>query len=207
MKPMFSIIMASYMGSYKGSASNREEKLLRAIDSVRMQSFADWELIVVADGCERTMELVEQHYGDARRIRSVLIPKQELWAPGVRNRGLKDAIGTWACYLDTDDYFGLDHLRRIADGLSGVDTCWAWFNDLIWDRRAMAFVERECDITHRDKHGTSNLVHRLDAGAWWTHGTYKQDAFFAMELKSKCDGPRIATPEYCVAHIPGRYDV
>jgi len=58
--PFLSIIMPSYMGDYGGrygdAAKDRERKLERAIDSVfGPGSIDNFELIVVADGCERTM--------------------------------------------------------------------------------------------------------------------------------------------------------
>ena len=43
----FSVIMASTLAEYGGAASRRDEKIVRAIDSVIAQTFTDWELIVV----------------------------------------------------------------------------------------------------------------------------------------------------------------
>ena len=56
----FSIVMPSYLATYPGAANNREGKLVRAVNSVIEQSFPDWELHVVADGCKRTLEIMEQ---------------------------------------------------------------------------------------------------------------------------------------------------
>lgn len=203
----FSIVMPSYLGDYTGAAKNRPAKLLRAINSVLNQSFGSWELLVVADGCQRTMDLVAEHYGDHPRITSILIAKQALWDPGVRNVGIKHATGRWIIYLDADDYWGKDHLSIVNDGLRGIPSGWAWFNDLEWSKQRKEFVERRCDITHKDRHGTSNLVHARELGVYWTKGTYKQDAFFCDSLKRTGPGVQIPTPEYCVAHIPNRYDV
>ena len=207
MRPLFSIIMPSYLGDYLGAAKNRESKLLRAINSVLDQTLMDWQLIVVADGCRRTVDLIEQHYKASRRITTLLIPKQELWAPHVRNAGIQHADGEWILYLDTDDYWGLTHLANIAASLKTTQTEWAWFNDLTFDNKQKAFVERICDLDHKDKHGTSNLVHKRSLNAYWPEGGYKQDALFASALKRTGPGTKIATPEYCVAHVPGRYDL
>lgn len=207
MNPLFSIIMPSYLGNYQGAAKNREPKFLRAVDSVLEQTEMDWQLIIVADGCERTMEIVSQHYLKSRRIEAILIPKQKLWDPGVRNVGIRNAVGEWIHYLDTDDYYGHKHLEKIAAGLRTIDTDWAWFNDLTFDSKSKSFTERICDLSHKDKHGTSNLVHRRSLEVYWPEGTYKQDAHFASALKATGPGDKIPTPEYCVAHIPGRFDV
>lgn len=57
-EPMFSIVMPSYLGDYNSSAgpsaTNRVEKFIRAVDSVLAQTFGSWELLIVADGCEKT---------------------------------------------------------------------------------------------------------------------------------------------------------
>lgn len=207
MTPTFTIVMPSYLGNYPGAAKNREAKLCRAIDSVIQQTCSSWELIVVADGCERTADLVEQFYGDNQKITTILIEKQPLWDPSVRNIGIRRAKGKWVIYLDTDDYYGSNHLDIVSRGLQLIDTGWAWFNDLEWNRTSKQFVERHCDIGHKDKHGTSNLVHLKALEVYWDEGTYKQDAFFAGELKNSGPGTKIPTPEYCVAHVPNRYDL
>ena len=72
----FSVIMASTLAEYGGAASRRDEKIVRAIDSVIAQTFTDWELIVVADGCMKTMAIVARY--DDPRIKAMKIDN----APG-----------------------------------------------------------------------------------------------------------------------------
>ena len=57
---MISIIMPSYLGAYRKSAKDREVKLRRAVKSVIHQEYDDWELIIVADVCERTVEIIKE---------------------------------------------------------------------------------------------------------------------------------------------------
>ena len=83
--------MASFLGDYRGSASNKEGKIVRAIDSVLCQSFEDFELIVIADGCEKTVDIV-RNITD-KRIRLFYIEKQTMWSGLVRNTGLEMAKG------------------------------------------------------------------------------------------------------------------
>ena len=97
----FSIVIASLLAPYPGAAHNREEKLLRAVASAQQQTFKDFEIIVVADGCQRTMELVK----DAVGVRSFLIARGRLFAGGPRNKGIDEAKGDYIVYLDIDIFF------------------------------------------------------------------------------------------------------
>lgn len=115
----FSIIMASYLGEYRNSAKDRDLKIVRAINSVLKQSFQDFEIIVVADGCERTVEIMEQ-FTDLR-IKTYLIDKCKMWSGGPRNTGIENAKGEFILYLDIDDLLGENHLQNIATGLNSYD--------------------------------------------------------------------------------------
>ena len=57
---MISIIMPSYLGAYKKAAKDRDRKIVRAINSVVKQTYKDWELIVIADGCNKTVDIVQK---------------------------------------------------------------------------------------------------------------------------------------------------
>ena len=95
----FSVVIASLLAPYRGAAHDREAKLLRAVASAQQQSFRDFEIVVVADGCNRTMELVK----DAVGVRSFLIERGKLFGGGPRNKGIDEAKGDYIVYLDIDD--------------------------------------------------------------------------------------------------------
>jgi len=57
----FNIVISSYLRDYPTAAKGREEKIVRSIGSVFAQSFADYEIIVVADGCDRTVEMMKDY--------------------------------------------------------------------------------------------------------------------------------------------------
>ena len=108
--------MPSYLGSYKKAAKDRDNKIVRAIQTVRNQTYEDWELIIIADGCNRTVEIVQRIVDICQddRIKLLYIDKQPTWSGTVRNTGLRDARGEYACYLDIDDVFQRDHLLELS---------------------------------------------------------------------------------------------
>lgn len=70
-----------------------------AIDSVLDQTFTDFELIVVNDGCTDNTTSILAHYGNALRI--IEQPNRGLSA--ARNRGASAARGRYVAFLDADD--------------------------------------------------------------------------------------------------------
>jgi glycosyltransferase involved in cell wall biosynthesis len=52
-----SVIMASFLGDYPNAASNRDKKLIRAVNSFINQSYENKELVIVSDGCTKTYEI------------------------------------------------------------------------------------------------------------------------------------------------------
>jgi glycosyltransferase involved in cell wall biosynthesis len=90
---------------------NRRATILRAIDSVRAQTFGDWELIVVDDGStDGTAELLQ---GLDPRLR--LMRQANRGAAAARNLGLTACRGRYITFLDSDDEW-LPHFLALTCG-------------------------------------------------------------------------------------------
>jgi hypothetical protein len=86
---------------------NRADTLLRAIDSVRAQTFEDWELHVVDDGStDGTPELFA---GIDSRVQ--LHRRPHLGVAEARNHGLRASRGEIIAFLDSDDEWTAHHLE------------------------------------------------------------------------------------------------
>lgn len=204
--PRFSIILPSFLGDYKGAAKDRPNKLIRAIDSVLAQTFQDFEIIVVADGCEETYNLVLNRYQADSRIDCLLIRKQPLWTGVARNTGISNAAGEIIAYLDGDDKLGPNHLQIIHDNFG--ENQWVWFNDHCMTAKG-TMNERQIMIHKRYQNGTSNFAHRRECKAVWGNG-YGLDDFNAIQslIRQYPKYTKIPTPEYIVCHVPAyRVDV
>lgn len=196
----FSVILPSYLGEYTRAASNREAKLIRAIDSVLNQSFKDFEVIVVADGCQKTFDLVCEKYLDEEKIECFQITKQPMWSGKQRAFGISKADGEWIAYLDSDDYWGPDHLDIIENNLWDYD--WVWFNDYLMDKQSRPH-ERQCMVKHKFQAGTANIAHKTELVVDWNGKDYGYDDWSAIQsLLRYPNYKKIETPQYYVCHLP-----
>lgn len=96
---------------------NRARFLPAAFESIRIQSFADWELIVVDDGsqddtCDVVQRLAPVMGGPVRYVR------RENGGPALaRNTGLDLAKGKYVAFLDSDDCWLPHHLKDTVAAL------------------------------------------------------------------------------------------
>jgi glycosyltransferase involved in cell wall biosynthesis len=203
----FSIVMASYLGDYDNAAKERDKKIHRAIRSVISQSFQNWELLIVADGCKMTLDMADAYRLVDDRIRVFWVNKQKNFSGKVRNTGIHFAHGEYICYLDIDDFLGPEHLSIIDSELKRVgDPEWVYLNDFL-AKPDKSFEERKCLIYQKNKCGTSNVVHKREKGVYWNDDTYEHDWIFINDLRKINLGVQIATGQYMTCHYPHRVDV
>lgn len=88
--PRFSIIIPAY---------NAENRIRKALDSVRDQTFKDYELIIVCDSCEDKTAEIARLYG-------AKVIEANYHNDGLsRSRGLDEATGEWVLFMDDDDWW------------------------------------------------------------------------------------------------------
>ncbi|MCK5883734.1 MAG: glycosyltransferase [Bacteriovoracaceae bacterium] len=81
---------------------NRAEKLVRAIDSVLLQTFRDFDLWIIDDGSTDNTEEVVKSYGDTD-INIHYLKQENSGVSSARNLGIKSSKGEWVAFLDSDD--------------------------------------------------------------------------------------------------------
>lgn len=89
-KPFFSVIIPAH---------NSEAFISKCLESVKMQHFTDYELIVVCDDCQDKTATVARQYADR-------VIKTNHGTDGLaRNTGIEFSLGQWLLFLDDDDWW------------------------------------------------------------------------------------------------------
>jgi glycosyltransferase involved in cell wall biosynthesis len=91
--PKVSVIMPAY---------NDAKYISVAINSVRAQTFADWELIIIDDGSvDNSADIAAEHAADDSRIK--VIKQQNQGVVAARNNAIAQAAGEFILPVDADD--------------------------------------------------------------------------------------------------------
>lgn len=96
MKMLVSIIIPSY---------NRGQVILETLDSISIQSYRNWECIIVDDGStDNTLEILELYIKKDNRFKYYKRPKNlKKGANACRNYGFKMSKGNFIQWFDSDD--------------------------------------------------------------------------------------------------------
>jgi glycosyltransferase involved in cell wall biosynthesis len=203
MNKKVSVIMASYLGEYPNAASNREQKLIRAVNTFIKQTYENKELIIVADGCSKTYEIWEQNFKQYDNIKCFLTYKRPVFSGDIRTIGLENATGEYISYLDSDDCIGKNHLQIIMNGFSD-DVDMLYYNDYLVHSSDFKKLETRNVEVRWGSIGTSSISHKnfdKSLNIKWNDG-YGHDWFFINQMVAK--GARFKklkeTPQYYVTH-------
>lgn len=104
MNDLVSIIMPSY---------NTGKYIKETIESVLAQSYTNWEILLVDDFSTDNTEEVLSQFKD-KRIRFFKNEKNS-GAAVSRNKALREAKGKWIAFLDSDDLWTPDKLKKQID--------------------------------------------------------------------------------------------
>ena len=97
---------------------NVERYIVECLDSVRKQSFPDFEVIIVDDGSsDRSKELVSNFIAQHDLKNFFLYTKKNGGVSSARNYGIKRAKGQWISFLDSDDWLEPECFRTLVDTL------------------------------------------------------------------------------------------
>ena len=119
-RPLVSVLVANY---------NYAEYVGQAIESIRKQSYPEWELVICDDGStDGSAELLAGEAANDSRIRLLL--KENGGQASAVNRAFAEARGEVICILDADDTFGPSKLARVVSAFAARPTAGMAIHDL-----------------------------------------------------------------------------
>jgi glycosyltransferase involved in cell wall biosynthesis len=157
MSPIVSVVMPFF---------NAERYLADAIESVRAQTLAEWELLLVDDGSVDGSRAISEKFvrAEPKRIKLIVHPQGGNHGPAIaRNLGIVHAAGEFIAFLDADDLFLPGKLASEVAILSSTreaamlysPTHWWWENGLHAD-----YIEN-LGVAAERIHGPPDLVRRV----------------------------------------------
>ncbi|AGA26783.1 glycosyltransferase family 2 protein [Singulisphaera acidiphila] len=97
---------------------NKASYIRRALDSIRAQTFGEYEVIVVDDGSTDEGPVIVESVNDPR----IRLISQANSGPGsARNRGIQQAKGEYVAFLDADDEWLPEFLARSVSLLDNLN--------------------------------------------------------------------------------------
>lgn len=103
--PKISIIVPVY---------NAEKYLNRCLDSIVNQKFIDWECVLIDDGSSDNSGIICDDYAQKDKRFKTIHKRNE--GPSIaRNEGIKNAIGKYLCFIDSDDWVDSLYLQQLFE--------------------------------------------------------------------------------------------
>jgi glycosyltransferase involved in cell wall biosynthesis len=130
-------------------AFNAARTIADAIDSVRAQTFTDFEIIIVDDGStDGSVEIIRRYSGEVR-----LLEQQNRGPSAARNLAIANSSGELLAFLDADDWWKPDFLTKMVAALDAEPQAAMAYCDLqLIDSLGKAFPT---SLTERSGHAPS----------------------------------------------------
>ncbi len=153
-KPVVSVIIPTY---------NRADLLGRAIRSVLIQTYTDFEIIVVDDASTDNTTDILKSINDPR-IR-IIRHETNKGGAAARNTGIKASRGKFIAFQDSDDEWLFEKLEKqmkIIEGL-GNDFGVVYCGFLLWNGRTAKYIPNH-DLENTDGDISKQILHRSFIG-------------------------------------------
>jgi len=106
---MISIIVPTY---------NREKVVTRTLESIRNQTYPEWECLVVDDkSTDNTFNVIREYIKVDGRFK-LLDNNRKKGAQGARNTGILEAQGEYVVFFDSDDIMHEDFLQKVIEKIN-----------------------------------------------------------------------------------------
>ena len=201
---LFSVIIPTF---------NREHYIAKAIKSVQDQTFNDWECIIVDDASNDSTEIIVKEFiKNDSRIKYIKNDNNKERCI-TRNIGINAAIGTYICFLDSDDYHLKNHLEEFYYQIEQIkreekQEPIAFFFSNAWNETEEGIrSERFCPDFSSTEPFTYFLKFTVNPQRWCVHRAIFEQVLFDPEV-TICEDMdtslRILSKGYLIIQIPKR---
>ena len=110
---------------------NSEKYIEKCIQSILVQSYDDFELLLINDGSKDGSGLICDNYAKVdTRIR--VFHNSNKGVSAARNFGLDVSKGEWVTFVDSDDWIEVDYLKQLIQGNEECDLVVSYFYATGW---------------------------------------------------------------------------
>ena len=199
---------------------NNERYAVDAITSALTQSLPVRKVIVVDDGStDRSAEIIERHFATDSRVEVIRAAHGGL--PWGRNRGVERSDAGFIAFLDSDDVWYADKLKRqmaLFDGKPDTGLVYCGYDDIDSDGKriklASPFTPRLRGDVHagliggnRISGGSAALVRReflVQAGEFDENLSYGEDWDMWLRLAAICRFDYVDAPLFAIRRHAGQ---
>jgi glycosyltransferase involved in cell wall biosynthesis len=144
--PFFSIVMPVYAV---------EAYVEEAIKSIRIQTYANWELIVVNDCTKDRSAIIAEKYASKDHRIKVVHHRVNQGASGAYNTGIRVAKGQYLWFVDSKDRVEIDLLEHVYQSLQRQDAQAVMFGHVEESYNREGVLEYERTISLREQYFTN----------------------------------------------------
>lgn len=144
-----------------------ENTLHRCIDSLIIQTYSDFELILVDDGSpDNSGTICDECSVKDNRIK--VIHKNNGGVSSARNAGIDIALGKYICFVDSDDYVEPEYLQEMVSGIEqGYDLVFCGYNNISDNVCRNSTLFSKTEYLETEKRDLSLLCYRTYVSQPW----------------------------------------
>ncbi|WP_372757293.1 glycosyltransferase family 2 protein [Mariniflexile sp.] len=141
--PLISIIIPTY---------NRAHLIIETLNSIKQQSYINWECIIVDDfSTDNTTEIIKNYIKEDSRFRYYLKPMNLLKGANTsRNYGLDLSKGKYINWFDSDDIMHKDFIKRKVEILANESLDFVVSYSLDFDEKGNKILMFEFDNLNKE---------------------------------------------------------
>lgn len=148
--------------------------LKECFDSIRSQTFRDFEVVVVDDGStDNSSEICDEYARNDNRFK--VIHKPNGGVSSARNTALDTVSGEYLCFIDSDDYIESDMLEKMINTIENLDVDVVQSDKQICSSKSLLGEEGYMIFNNKELRKEFFSGTRIRASLWL--GLYKSSLF------------------------------